>query len=103
VSSAIGDYFYSMDIHEQMQYVINQIKRLRAQKSISQMELSLRADLSQSFLANLEKGKKLPSVFTIIKIADALEVNPKDFFPERASSETKQQIKDKIAELLDCL
>jgi transcriptional regulator with XRE-family HTH domain len=92
-----------MDIQEQMQYVINQIKRIRTQKSLSQIELSLRAELSQSFLANLEKGKKLPSVLTIIKIADALEVNPKDFFPEKIGSETKQQIKEKISSLLDCL
>jgi transcriptional regulator with XRE-family HTH domain len=92
-----------MEIQEQMQYVISQIKRIRTQKSISQMELSLRADLSQSFLANLEKGKKQPSVFTIIKIADALEVSPKDFFPESIGIATKQQIKDKIVNLLDYL
>jgi transcriptional regulator with XRE-family HTH domain len=67
------------------------------------MELSLRSNLSQSFLANLEKGKKLPSVLTIIKIADALEVNPKEFFPENTNAGTKQQIKDKIIDLLDCL
>jgi transcriptional regulator with XRE-family HTH domain len=67
------------------------------------MELSLRSDLSQSFLANLEKGKKLPSVLTIIKIANALEVSPKEFFPENAISNTKQQIKSKIIDLLDCL
>jgi transcriptional regulator with XRE-family HTH domain len=92
-----------MEIAEQLQYVVGQIKRIRMQKGISQIELSLRADLSQSFLANLEKGKKLPSVLTIIKIADALEVNPKEFFSERINSETKQQIKDRIINLLDHL
>jgi transcriptional regulator with XRE-family HTH domain len=89
-----------MDIQEQMQYVISQIKRIRTQKGISQIELSLRADLSQSFLANLEKGKKLPSVLTIIKIADALEVNPKDFFLEKIDPASKAQIKDQIINLL---
>jgi transcriptional regulator with XRE-family HTH domain len=92
-----------MDIMGQLQYVICQIKNIRARKGVSQMELSLRSNLSQSFLANLEKGKKLPSVLTIIKIADALEVNPKEFFPENTNTDTKQQIKDKIIDLLDCL
>jgi transcriptional regulator with XRE-family HTH domain len=92
-----------MEIAEQLQYVISQIKRIRMQKGISQIELSLRADLSQSFLANLEKGKKLPSVMTIIKIADALEVDPKEFFSEKINSETKQQIKDRIINLLEYL
>jgi transcriptional regulator with XRE-family HTH domain len=92
-----------MEIMEQLRYVVSQIKRIRMQKGISQMELSLQADLSQSFLANLEKGKKLPSVMTIIKIANALEVDPKDFFSEKIYSGTKQQIKDQIINLLEHL
>ncbi|MDR1931010.1 MAG: helix-turn-helix domain-containing protein [Treponema sp.] len=88
---------------EQLRYVIGQIKKIRTQKGVSQMELSLRSDLSQSFLANLEKGKKFPSVLTIIKIAAALEVNPRDFFPGSVESGTKQQIKDKIIDLLEFL
>lgn len=92
-----------MDISGQLQHVITQIKRIRVQKGISQMELSLRSDLSQSFLANLEKGKKAPSVLSILKIADGLEVNPKDFFWENIDIETKQQIKNKIIGLLEHL
>jgi transcriptional regulator with XRE-family HTH domain len=92
-----------MDIQDQLQYVIYQIKKMRTQKGISQVELSLRSNLSQSFLANLEKGKKIPSVLTLIKIADALEVNPKEFFPENVNSETAQQIKNRIINLLDYL
>jgi transcriptional regulator with XRE-family HTH domain len=99
----IDDYFYSMDMPEQLRYVIGQIKKIRTQRGISQMELSVRSGLSQSFLANLEKGKKLPSVLTIIKIADALEVNLKDFFPENVNVATKQQVKDKIIKLLEYL
>jgi transcriptional regulator with XRE-family HTH domain len=92
-----------MDRSEQLRHVIYQIKKIRTQRGISQMELSLRSDLSQSFLANLEKGKKMPSVLTIIKIADALEVSPQDFFSENVNFETKQQIKDKIVKLLEYL
>jgi transcriptional regulator with XRE-family HTH domain len=99
----MGNYSCSMDITEQLQYVIGQIKKIRVQKGLSQMELSLRSNLTQSFLANLEKGKKLPSVLTIIKLADALEVNPQEFFPEKANSGTKEQVKGKIIRLLESL
>jgi len=67
------------------------------------MELSLRSNLSQSFLANIEKGKKQPSVLTLIKIANALEVNPQDFFPESFNFDTKEQAKEKIRKLLEFL
>jgi transcriptional regulator with XRE-family HTH domain len=72
---------------EQMLYVREQIKQVRQQQGVSQLELSSRASLSQSFLANLENGKKQPSVLTLIRIAKALNVNPRDFFP---ITETKQ-------------
>jgi transcriptional regulator with XRE-family HTH domain len=92
-----------MDIHAQLSYVIDRIKIIRVKKGISQIELSLRSNLSQSFLANLEKGKKQPSVLTLIRIAGALEVNPQDFFREPAGPETKEQIKEKINRLLELL
>jgi transcriptional regulator with XRE-family HTH domain len=92
-----------MDINAQLSYVIDRIKIIRVKKGISQIELSLRSNLSQSFLANLEKGKKQPSVLTLIRIAGALEVNPQDFFRETAVPETKEQIKEKINRLLELL
>ena len=92
-----------MDIGEQLHYVIEKIKSTRAKKGISQMELSLRSNLSQSFIANIEKGKKQPSVITLIRIAEALGVNPQDFFPESIDGDTKEQIKQKIAKLLELL
>jgi transcriptional regulator with XRE-family HTH domain len=90
-----------MDIPEQHRFVISQIRKLRGQKGISQMELAVKSGMSQSFLASLEKGKKSPSVLTILKIADALEISPKDFFPERPCPEAKQRIKEQIISLLE--
>ena len=92
-----------MDIGEQLQYTIEKIKLIRVKKGISQMELSLRSNLSQSFIANIEKGKKQPSVLTLIKIADALNVNPQDFFPEFIDFGSKEQIKEKIHKLIELL
>ena len=92
-----------MDIGERLHYVIEKIKSIRIKKGVSQMELSVRSNLSQSFIANIEKGKKQPSVLTLIRIADALEVNPQDFFPEYFDIDTKEQTKEKIRKLLEYL
>jgi len=92
-----------MDIGEQLQYIVDKIRAIRIKNGVSQMELSLRSNLTQSFIANLEKGKKQPSVLTLIRIADALKVNPQDFFPEPIDPNTDEQIKEKIRKLLDLL
>jgi transcriptional regulator with XRE-family HTH domain len=92
-----------MDIKEQLSFIIYRIKEIRTKKGVSQVELSLRSNLSQSFIANIEKEKKQPSVLTLIKIAEALKVNPQDFFPESLTTDSKEQIKDKIHKLLEVL
>ena len=59
--------------------------------------------MSQGFLTNLETGKKEPSAMTLIRIAEALEVSPRDFFPETESEseiDVKNEIKKEIMELL---
>jgi len=92
-----------MTNEEVLQYVVNSIRIIRKQKKISQMELCLRANMSQGFLTNIETGKKEPSAMTLIRIADALEVSPRDFFPESKAGEgidVKSEIKNEIMELL---
>ena len=92
-----------MEIGEQFQYVVEKIKSIRVKKGCSQMELSLRSNLSQSFIANLERGKKQPSVVTLLRIADALGVTPQDFFPEPLDLESKERTKEKIIKLLESI
>ena len=92
-----------MTNEEMLQHVVYAIRTIRKQKKVSQMELCLRANMSQSFLTGVETGKKEPSAMTLIRIADALEVSPRDFFPESEVGESvdvKSEIKNEIMELL---
>ncbi len=96
-------YAFLMSNEEVLKYVAYAIRTVRKQKKISQMELCLRANMSQGFLTNIETGKKEPSTMTLIRIAEALEVSPRDFFPEtdtNSSFDVKSEIKNEITELL---
>ena len=92
-----------MNNEEVLKYVSYAIRTIRKQKNISQMELCLRANMSQGFLTNIETGKKEPSAMTLIRIAEALEVSPREFFPESTKESdinVKNEIKSEILELL---
>ncbi len=92
-----------MTNEEVLKYVSYAIRTIRKQKNISQMELCLRANMSQGFLTNIETGKKEPSAMTLIRIAEALEVSPREFFPEitkESDINVKNEIKSEIMELL---
>lgn len=92
-----------MEYEKELLQVIDRIKRIRLEKGVSQLELANTANFSQSFLANVESGKKKPSVMTIIRIAKALNVNPRDFFPECEEEKNKEKIKKEIIKLIDFL
>lgn len=92
-----------MSNEEVLKYIAYSIRIIRKQKKVSQTELGLRANMSQGFITDLETGKKEPSAMTLIRIARALEVSPRDFFPEselEPVSDIKSEIKKEIIELL---
>jgi transcriptional regulator with XRE-family HTH domain len=90
------------DVYIQLKFVIDRIREIRTKKSMSQLELSVSSNLSQSFLASVEKGKKQPSVLTLLRIASALNVSPKDFFPELQTN-SKEDTKSLIINLINSL
>lgn len=56
------------------------LRRLRHAKGLSQDELAFDAEMSRSYLSQLEKGKFHVSLKVIGRLADALGANPAEFF-----------------------
>jgi transcriptional regulator with XRE-family HTH domain len=91
-----------MAIEDDMNFVINKIREIRIEKKISQLELANIANFSQSFLANVESGKKKPSLLTILRIAEALSVNPRDFF-RSTTTNSKDELKTQLRDIIEQL
>lgn len=56
----------------------NIIKNMRNKQSLSQEELAKRTGLDRTYISLLERGKKNPSLFTILKICKALDILPSE-------------------------
>lgn len=52
------------------------IQNLRLDMNISQAELAERGDFNRTYISDLERGKKQASLSTILRLAEALEVQP---------------------------
>lgn len=52
------------------------VRRQRKLKGMSQEELSLRADMKLSYVSDLERGTRNPSVRALGRLAEALGVEP---------------------------
>lgn len=55
------------------------LRRLRNAKALSQDDLAYEADISRSYLSQLEKGTYHASLKIIGKLAEALKVEPAEF------------------------
>ncbi len=56
------------------------IKYHRLEKSLSQEQLALMAGVSPAHIGRLERGQKNPSLISIEKVLNALDVSFEDFF-----------------------
>jgi len=61
------------------------VKKLREQKKMTQEALAERADIHTSYIGQIERGLRYPSLKTLFKIADALNVRITDLFKEPGS------------------
>jgi transcriptional regulator with XRE-family HTH domain len=57
------------------------LKALRVRKGLSMRELAALADVSQPFLSKVENGLSHPSIATLYRLADALQVPAQDLLP----------------------
>ena len=57
------------------------IRARRHELNLSQLEVAERADCGLNAIGRLERVQVDPTFTTLIKIADALEMSPKDLFP----------------------
>ena len=58
----------------------NNISKIRKKNELTSKELGLRCDIEKSNLINIEKGRINVTANTLLKLANALEVNVKEFF-----------------------
>ena len=75
------------------------IRRFRANSSLTQEELSEKAGISIPFLGAIERGEKWPSPTNLAGIAQGLGVNPYDLLkPEDSASQNIKRITSKLIE-----
>ena len=56
------------------------LRDLRVDRNLTQEKLAELADFDRTYIYRLEKGKREPSLSTILKLSDALKVSPGEFF-----------------------
>lgn len=87
-----------VDIEKEVIKVIDRIKTERNKQNKSQATLAAEAGLAQSFYSGIESGASIPTIKTLFKISDALNVHPSRFFIDQ--NEDKEKVKEEIIKLI---
>jgi transcriptional regulator with XRE-family HTH domain len=67
-------------VDKRVEAVLEMIRLTRVNKGISIIELANMAEISHSYLFYIEAKRKIPTLTTLFKIADALQIDIKDLF-----------------------
>lgn len=70
----------------------NNVKYFRFKKKYSQEQLALLANLSVTYISQLELGQHTPSFDSLDSLAKALDVEPYDFFVKRNFKELSARV-----------
>ena len=72
------------------------VNKLRKKKNFSQEQLSIRSGIDRTYISHLLNGRRRFNEDIIFKLANALDVHPSVFFPERKSGKPLQS--DELSE-----
>lgn len=82
------------DVEKSVSAIIDRMKKLRESKKMSQLELSLASEVSQTMISQIESRQRTPTLATFLKLCDALDVAP-EILLGNALKDDEERRKDK--------
>ena len=67
------------------------LKQLRAEKGVSQQEMSLKLGLTHNYIFNIESGFAYPSMTNFFGICSYLDISPEEFFSFGENPDDKKE------------
>ena len=85
--------------------VIDNIKRIRKEKGITQEKLAEACNTATSYIGLMEIYRNVPKLATIERIAEAMDVDPLMFFErkEKTMTDERAKIMNKKMEILELI
>lgn len=94
-----------MESKEIQQRLSENLRKIRKNKKMTQLDLAIKCDLSEAMIKNIELNRSWPSEKTLSQITDALEIDVyRLFLPLAIDFEKEREIKVSITdEIKKCL
>jgi transcriptional regulator with XRE-family HTH domain len=87
-----------MDVQEIKDLFGRNVKYFRFHRRLSQAALAEKADISVTFLSNIERGKMFPKVETLSRLTKSLDVEVFELFRTDLIPENQKEIMNRFSE-----
>ena len=87
-----------MEIQAIKDLLARNIKYFRTQRQLSQAQLAEKANISVTFLSNIERGKMFPKVETLSRLTESLDVEVQELFQPYLISEDHKKMMSRLSE-----
>jgi transcriptional regulator with XRE-family HTH domain len=67
------------------------LRNLREEKNLSQEQLALLSELDRTYISLLERGKRRPTINTLIALSEALEIEPSEIIEKMVANIYNEQ------------
>jgi len=94
----MDDFEYEAEVTAQIKLIVQRLREEREKQRISQLDLSLKAGLSQNQVNYIENGKRTPNLNTILCLCQVLEINPAVLF--EPDDTQRQEARETICRLV---
>ncbi len=91
---------YSQRAMDQKELLGKRIKDLRNRAGLTQDALAERVQINSKYLSAIERGQENPTLDVVLRLADALNVEPQEVFSVEYESLDKKAIHKKIDRLI---
>ncbi len=78
-----------MTIEEQEKFVCMRLRQERESRKLSQLDLSYESGVSQNMITYIENEKRTPSLSTVLKLCNAMKIDPSILFLKNDSEKEK--------------
>ncbi len=91
-----------MEKHRESKRVLlgRRIRAIRKAKGWTQEELGSKADISYKYIGEVERGQQNPSFDTLVKIADAFEIELSELFRFEQCIANRKDIETRLTKIL---
>ena len=93
----VRDYFSRMDTQTIKNLFGKNVKYFRFHRRLSQSALAEKAEISVTFLSNIERGKMFPKVETLSRLTESLGVDVSELFKADIASEDNKKVINRLS------